>query len=301
MDIYDIIALLASTSRLGTPIALTAIGELIAERSGVVNIGIEGIMCMGAFISVVATYITGNPFVGLIAGIIIGGLFGLIHGVLSVYLYADQIIVGMGVIFFGYGITAVGNAIIWGQPGFSVGVPTIPHIVINLGIRQISLSPIFFIAVGLALILKYILDKTWIGLRLKACGENPEAADVLGINVFKTRLFATIIGGMLAGFAGAYLGVDWGGRFVSYMSAGRGFIALASIIVGGWAPLITLFASYLFGFFDAFQLMMAQTYGKTIPPQFFQMLPYIATVIIFSAFYKRSKPPAAIAQPYRRE
>ncbi len=301
MNIYDILALLASTARLGTPIALTAIGELIAERSGVVNIGIEGIMCMGAFASVVATYMTGNPYIGLAAGMLIGALFGLLHGLLSIYLYADQIIVGMGVIFFGYGITAVGNAIIWGQPGFSVGVPTIPHILINMGPRYISISPIFFVAIALAIIVKYILDKTWIGLRLKACGENPEAADVLGVNVFRTRLLATIIGAVLAGLAGAYLGVDWGGRFVSYMSAGRGFIALASIIVGGWTPLITLFAAYIFGFFDALQLMLAQVYGRTVPPQFYQMIPYIATVVIFAAFYKRSKPPAAIAQPYKRE
>ncbi len=301
MNVYDVIALLASTARLGTPIALTAIGELMAEKSGVVNIGIEGIMCMGAFVSVVATYATGNPFVGILAGILLGIAFGALHASLSIYVYADQIIIGMGVIFFGYGITAVGNAIIWGQPGFSVGVPTVPHLLFRAGPRSISVSPIFFLAIALALLTKYVLDRTWVGLRLRACGENPEAADVLGVNVFRTRFLATVVGGALAGLAGAYLGVDWGGRFVSYMSAGRGFIALASIIVGGWAPVATLLASYFFGFFDALRLMLAQVYGRQIPPQFFQMIPYLATVIIFAVFYKRSRPPAAIAQPYRRE
>ncbi len=301
MNVYDAIALLASTARLGTPIALTALGELVAEKAGIVNIGIEGIMCMGAFASVVATYATGNPLVGVLAGILVGVLFGLLHGWLSIYLYADQIIIGMGVIFFGYGITAVGNAIIWGQPGFSVGVPTIPHLMIRLDGRMICVSPIFLLAVAMAFALKYVFDKTWVGLRIKACGENPEAADVLGVNVFRTRMLATVFGGAMAGLAGAYLGVDWGGRFVSYMSAGRGFIALAAIIVGGWAPMITLLASYIFGFFSGLQLFLAQIYGTKVAPQFFQMIPYLATVIIFAAFYKRSRPPSAIAQPYRRE
>jgi len=296
-----IIALLDSTLRLGTPIALTAIGELIAEKSGIVNIGIEGIMVIGAFTSVVATYATGNPFIGILMGIAIGVLFGALHGGLSIYLYADQIIVGMGVIFFGYGITAVGNAIIWGQPGFSVGVPIVPHAVIQVGEVSVSLSPILFLTFALAVLTYFILKYTWVGLRLRSVGENPEAADALGINVFRLRLYAAIVGGALAGLAGAYLGVDWGGRFVSYMSAGRGFIALAAIIVGGWQPLVTLFAGYLFGFFDALQLTLAQLYGKQVPPQLFQMIPYIATVVVFALFFRRARPPAAIARPYRRE
>lgn len=301
MSLDLVIALIDSTLRLGTPIALTALGELVAERSGVVNIGIEGIMVIGAFVSVVATFFTGNPFVGVAAGILIGVLLGLLHGAMSVYLYADQIVVGMGVIFFGYGITAVGNAVIWGQPGFSVGVPTVPHLVIPVAGVSMSLSPILFLTILTALALRYVLNHTWLGLRLRSVGENPEAADALGVNVFRTRLLATVFGGALAGLAGAYLGVDWGGRFVSYMSAGRGFIALASIIVGGWQPMATLLAGYLFGVFDAIQLTLAQIYGKQVPPQFFQMIPYIATIVVFTLFFRRARPPEAIAKPYRRE
>ncbi|RLG76776.1 MAG: ABC transporter permease [Thermoprotei archaeon] len=301
MSLDLVIALIDSTLRLGTPIALTALGELVAERSGVVNIGIEGIMVIGAFVSVVATFFTGNPFVGVAAGILVGILLGLLHGAMSIYLYADQIVIGMGVIFLGYGITAVGNAVIWGQPGFSVGVPTVPHLVIPIAGVSMSLSPILFLTIAIALALRYVLNHTWLGLRLRSVGENPEAADALGVNVFRTRLLATVFGGALAGLAGAYLGVDWGGRFVSYMSAGRGFIALASIIVGGWQPMATLLAGYLFGVFDAIQLTLAQIYGKQVPPQFFQMIPYIATIVVFTLFFRRARPPEAIAKPYRRE
>jgi len=301
VNVNALIALLDSTLRLRTPIALTAIGELIAEKSGVVNIGIEGILVIGAFTSVVATYATGSPMIGVLAGIAVGVALGALHGALSIYLYADQIIVGIGVIFFGYGITAVGNAIIWGQPGFSVGVPRVPHLVIKLGGVSASLSPILFVTFAAALTAYLTLKYTWVGLRLRSVGENPEAADALGINVFRLRLYATIVGGALTGLAGAYLGVDWGGRFVSYMSAGRGFIALAAIIVGGWAPLVTLFSSYLFGFFDALQLTLAQLYGRQIPPQLFQMIPYIATIVVFATFFRRARPPSAIARPYRRE
>lgn len=301
MDLSPVIALLDSALRLGTPIALTAIGELIAEKSGIVNIGIEGVMVIGAFASVVATYATGDPIIGVLVGVAIGALLGLIHGTLSTYLYADQIIVGMGIIFFGYGITAVGNAIIWGQPGFSVGVSTISHLIVRVGEASVSISPIFFLTIMLAILTYFVLKYTWVGLRLRSVGEDPEVADVLGINVFRLRLYATVVGGALTGLAGAYLGVDWGGRFVSYMSAGRGFIALAAIIVGGWEPLITLLASYLFGFFDALQLTLAQLYGKQVPPQLFQMIPYIATVVVFALLFRKARPPAAIARPYRRE
>lgn len=296
-----VLALVGSTLRLSVPIALTALGELVTEKSGIVNIGIEGIMVIGAFIAVVGTYITGNPLIGLLMGIIVGAMLGLMHALLSVYLYADQIIIGIGVIFFGYGITAVGNAIIWGQPGFSVGVPRVPHLTVSLGRVSLSISPNLILTFILALIIHYILSKTWIGLRLKAVGENPQAADTLGVNVFRVRILATMFGGAMAGLAGAYLGVDWGGRFVSYMSAGRGFIALASIIIGGWNPLTTLLASFIFGFFDALQMNLAQIYSAIVPPQLFHMIPYIATVIVFSLFFKKAKPPSAIAIPYRRE
>ncbi len=301
MSVGVAIALLDSTLRLGTPIALTAIGELIAERAGIVNVGIEGIMVMGAFASVVATYATGDPMMGVLAGLLVGILLGLMHGGLSVYLYADQIIVGMGVIFLGYGLTAVGNAIIWGQPGFSVGVPTVPHLIVHVAGVSMSISPMLILTIALALATHVILNHTWVGLRLRSVGETPEAADALGINVFRIRLLAATIGGGLAGLAGAYLGVDWGGRFVSYMSAGRGFIALAAIIVGGWDAMLTMLAGYLFGFFDALQLTLAQFYGKQVPPQLFQMIPYIATIIVFALFFRRAKPPSAIARPYRRE
>ena len=301
MSTEIVLGLIGSTLRLSVPIALTALGELVTERSGIVNIGIEGIMVMGAFAAVVGTYVTGNPLIGLLTGVAVGIVFGLLHSLLSVYLYADQIIVGIGVIFFGYGITAVGNAIIWGQPGFSVGVPRVPHLLINIGGGLISISPNLILAFVLAFVLHYILSNTWIGLRLKAVGENPQAADVLGVNVFRVRILATMFGGAMAGLAGAYLGVDWGNRFVSYMSAGRGFIALASIIVGRWNPLTTLMASMIFGFFDALQMNLAQIYSAVVPPQLFHMIPYIVTIIIFSSFFKKARPPSSIAIPYRRE
>jgi len=301
MNIGLIISLLSSTLRLGTPIALAALGELVTEKSGVVNIGIEGIMIIGAFFSVVATYITNNPVVGVLVGIIVGILFGALHGLLSVYLYADQIITGIGVTILGYGLTNVGNAIIWGQPGFSVGVSTIPSIIIRVDGNVFSLSPITTLTLFLAILLHFILKYTWIGLRLKSAGEDPEAADVAGINVFKLRTLASIFGGALAGFSGAYLGVDWSGRFISYMSAGRGYIALASVIIGGWTPLATTLISYVFGFFDALQLILAQIYGRQIAPQMFQIIPYIVTSIIFVFFFRKSKPPASIAKPYKRE
>lgn len=302
MAINIFLAILDSGLRLGTPVALAALGELINERSGVVNIGIEGIMIIGAFLSVVTTYYTDNPLVGLLVGLSIGALLGFIHGVISVHLYGDQIVTGIGLILFGYGITCAGNAAIWGQPGFSASVKKLqPLMITSIDTASLTISSITLLTILIAIVLHVILKYTWIGLRLKSVGESPEVADSLGVNVHMIRLLACVVGGSLSGLAGAYLGVDWSGRFISYMSAGRGFIALAAIIVGGWMPLRTLLGGFLFGIFDSMQMLLFQLYGKILPPQFFQMIPYLATIVVFTIFFKKAKPPSSIGKPYKRE
>jgi len=291
-----------------TPILLASVGEILTERSGVVNIGIEGIFILSAFTATLATFFIGDPYIGLLTGVFIGFLSGLAHGLLSVYLRADQIIIGVGYNLLAYGLAVVGLVAVWKTHGAS---PTLPEktavISIYIGDQLITIQPIFFIAITIAVLIWFILEKTSIGLRIRACGEDPKSAEANGVNVYRVRVLATSIGGALAGLGGAYLTVSWIGQFTRSISAGRGFIALANVAFSNWNPLTAIVGALIFGFFDVLSLYipikLSLIYGVIFSSQnyLFLTIPYVATIIVVAIISRRIRMPRSLGQPYIKE
>jgi general nucleoside transport system permease protein len=289
------IALIWSTIRLSTPLILAALGGLFSERSGVINIALEGMMLAGAFTAAAVTYAAGNPFVGLIAGMLAGMLIAAIHAVACIRYRADQVVTG----------TAI-NILMIGMPAFLSGAfflssgstPQIPKD------QLIPWTPIV-IAFALVPITWYILYKTPFGLRLRSVGENPEAADAAGVRVARMRYAGVLLSGVLAGIGGAYLSIGQSSLFTRNMTSGRGFIALAALIFGKWRPFQTLLACLLFGFTEAISIQMQGVVklpsGEDIPVQFIQMVPYILTIVVLAGFIGSSRPPRALGIPYEKE
>jgi simple sugar transport system permease protein len=289
------IALIWSTIRLSTPLILAALGGLFSERSGVINIALEGMMLAGAFTAAAVTYAAGNPFVGLVAGMLAGMLIAAIHAVACIRYRADQVVTG----------TAI-NILMIGMPAFLSGAfflssgstPQIPRE------QLIPWTPIV-IAFALVPITWYVLYKTPFGLRLRSVGENPEAADAAGVRVARMRYAGVLLSGVLAGLGGAYLSIGQSSLFTRNMTSGRGFIALAALIFGKWRPFQTLLACLLFGFTEAISIQMQGVVklpsGDDIPVQFIQMVPYILTIIVLAGFIGSSRPPRALGIPYEKE
>ncbi len=289
------IALVWSTIRLSTPLILAALGGLFSERSGVINIALEGMMLAGAFTAAAVTYAAGNPFVGLVAGMLAGMLIAAIHAVACIRYKADQVVTGMAI-----------NILMIGMPAFLSGAfflssgstPQIPKD------HLIPWTPIV-IAFALVPISWYVLYKTPFGLRLRSVGENPEAADAAGVRVERMRYAGVLLSGVLAGIGGAYLSIGQSSLFTRNMTSGRGFIALAALIFGKWRPFQTLLACLLFGFTEAISIQMQGVVklpsGGDIPVQFIQMVPYILTIIVLAGFIGSSRPPQAIGIPYQKE
>lgn len=294
-------AVLASTLRQSTPLVLGALCGLICERSGVINIGIEGQMLMGAFLAFMANVYLGNLWVALAIGILAGALMGLLLAFMSVTLKMDQIIggtvinilaIGLTGYFYISGLTTQGKF----QP-FALGpLAEIPLI----GPVFFKNPPITYMAIVIVFVLHYVLFYTRWGLRTRAVGEHPSAADTVGINVYKMRYINVTIGGMLAGLAGAFLTLEGVGTFERGMTNGRGFLALAIMIFGKWTPLGAWGAAFLFGFTYAIQTQL-QFMGINLPPQFIGSLPYILTILVLAGFVGRSRPPAAEGKPYEKE
>ncbi|MCZ2115787.1 MAG: ABC transporter permease [Anaerolineae bacterium] len=294
-------AVLASTLRQSTPLVLGALCGLICERSGVINIGIEGQMLMGAFLAFMANVYLGNLWVALAIGILAGALMGLLLAFMSVTLKMDQIIggtvinilaIGLTGYFYISGLTTQGKF----QP-FALG----PLVKIPLiGPVFFKNPPITYMAIVIVFVLHYVLFYTRWGLRTRAVGEHPSAADTVGINVYKMRYINVTIGGMLAGLAGAFLTLEGVGTFERGMTNGRGFLALAIMIFGKWTPLGAWGAAFLFGFTYAIQTQL-QFMGVNLPPQFIGSLPYILTILVLAGFVGRSRPPAAEGKPYEKE
>jgi general nucleoside transport system permease protein len=293
-DIFSI-ALIWSTIRLSTPLILAALGGLFSERSGVINIALEGMMLAGAFTAAAVTYAVGNPFVGLAAGMLAGMLIAAIHAVACIRYKADQVVTG----------TAI-NILMIGMPAFLSGAfflssgstPQIPKD------HLIPWTPIV-IAFALVPISWYVLYKTPFGLRLRSVGENPEAADAAGVRVARMRYAGVLLSGLLAGIGGAYLSIGQSSLFTRNMTSGRGFIALAALIFGKWRPVQTLLACLLFGFTEAISIQMQGVVklpsGDDIPVQFIQMVPYLLTIIVLAGFIGSSRPPRALGIPYEKE
>jgi len=282
------------------PITVTATGEILSERAGLVNIGMEGILLISAFAAVVGAE-AGGPLLGMLVGMLAGALIGLIHGLITIYFRGDQTISGVGINVLGAGLVAFGLVWQWGQAGFHQ-VPRavrFPHIATPFG----SLSPMVFVAIALALLTYYLINYTNLGLKLKAVGENPAAADAAGVSVERVRLFGAIYAGALAGLAGAYLSIDWLATVTRSLPAGRGFIALATVVFSGLNPLLAIVGGMIFGFFDGLALVVSTSREVTrvIPYQFIQMLPYVVTLLVVTGVIGRARFPRASGQPYRRE
>lgn len=271
------------------PIALTAAGAAISESAGVVNIGLEGMMLTGAFSSAVVAYYTGNPWVGLLAGIVAGAIIGCLHALLAVSLKANQIIAGIAINLFAAGFTVFMMRILFNQSGNTPATVKLPVIA---GISWIL--PIAYVTV---VMLHFMLTRTVFGLRIRAVGEHPLAADTCGVNVYYIRYIAVIISGACAGMAGAYLSIGMLSQFTKGMSAGRGFMALAAMVFGRWKPAGALWASLLFGFADSVQMLVQMQYPQ-IPSQLVMLLPYILTIAAVAGFVGKAVPPAADGVAY---
>jgi simple sugar transport system permease protein len=272
----------------------------------VINIGIEGMMLMGAFGAGVVTLIFGNPWLGVLAGFFMGGIMGLIHAFLCIRLEANQPVVGVGINIIAGGIPALILYRFWNNPGRTPMIESIENIRIPLlsripvlGDILGNLNPLTYIALLLVIVAHMVFYKTTFGLRMRAVGHHPKAVDTVGINVFKIRYICVVASGMLAGLGGAYLSVAQLSMFVNNMTDGRGFIALAAMIFGKRTPIGCFGAALLFGFADALQMTL-QAVGVPIPSDFLLMLPYILTMITLAGFVGKTVDPMAIGQAYKK-
>jgi general nucleoside transport system permease protein len=292
-----------SAMRLATPLILAALGGLFSERSGVINIALEGKMLAGAFTAAAVTYAVdakfgmGNasPWIGLLAAMLAGLLIAGIYAVVCIRYKADQVVSGAAI-----------NILMLGIPGFLSGAfflssgstPQLPKE------HLIPRTPIF-IAIAMVGVTWYVLYRTPFGLRLRAVGEKPEAADAAGVSVKRIRYSGVLIAGLLAGIGGAYLSIGQSSLFTRNMTSGRGFIALAALIFGKWRPVQTMLACLLFGFTEAVSIQMQGAIklpsGEDIPVQFIQMVPYVLTIIVLAGFIGSSRPPRALGIPYEKE
>lgn len=318
--------LFAAAVRIATPLALAAIGGTICERSGVVNIALEGIMLVGAFFGVAAALLTGNAWIGVLAAVLAGVALAGVHAFASVTLRMDQVVSGTALNILALGLTGFLMEVFYGHPGTTDSIRHTLGTVFDFptpGYGQwagsaaptalqtvwywidsivFSFGPIVYMAMIVAVVAHWALYRTRWGLRLRALGEHPRAADTVGIRVRASRYMAVLISGALGGLAGANLTLEQVGSFNENMTSGRGFIALAANIFGRWTPIGSYLASLLFGFADALQIKL-QAFQDVIkiPVQFFLMLPYVLTVVVLAGVMGRAVAPAAVGKPYDKE
>jgi ABC-type uncharacterized transport system permease subunit len=284
-----------------TPLLFAAMGGLFSERSGVINIALEGLMLAGAFTAAVVTFQTGNPYLGLIAGIGAGLVTALVYAVAVIHFEADQVVAGMAINFLMLGLPALISGVIYDSTGSTPQIDQAQKIPMYYG----GLSLVSILALLLVPAAWYLLYKTPFGLRLRAVGENPEAADAAGVNVPKLRYTAIAISGILAAIGGAFLSTAQSSLFTRGMSAGRGYIALAALILAKWKPIPVLFACLFFGFTEALTIQIqgapwARIGDEPVPVQFIEMIPYVLTIIVLAGFIGLSRAPKALGTPYRK-
>lgn len=280
-------------------IVLAATGEIINESAGLFNIGLEGIILASAMTGALGASVAG-PTAGLLVGIVTGCLIGLIFGSLSSYFQGEQLIIGVGINLLALGLVAFW-LIFLGVPGHY----KIPEEMLLVDIKTPlgKISPVVLLALTIPIISYWLLFKTKLGIKIRAVGEHPQAADIAGVNVRLIRLCCCAFGASLAGLAGAFMSVDWMGFVTKQMSAGRGFIALATVVFSGLNPLLALVGGFIFGFFD--NLAMWVTTGQhiklIIPYEFIRMVPYIMTLLVVAGAIGRTRFPSALGKPYLRE
>lgn len=289
-----------------TPLIYTALGGTISENSGVVNLGLEGMMAIGAFTAATVGYFSGNPWLGFLAGGMAGGLLALLHAIASISFAADQIISGVAINFLGPGLALFLSRI------FFENATTTKTLSLDDKIQR-PLNGIFaqgsfmdsvfnqyatvYLAIFLVLVVWFVLYKTKLGLRVRACGEHPKAADTLGINVYKIRYFAVIASGIFAGLGGASMSIAIVSRFSPSLISGQGFIALAAMIFGKWKPQGAMWASLFFGAATGVSIFIGST-GVQVSSHILSMIPYVLTLVVLMGFVGKSSAPAADGIPY---
>lgn len=306
----NLLGILTFTVAAATPIAFGAMSGVMCERSGVINIAIEGMMLTGAMVAVIFASVTGSLWLGLAGAVIAAGLLGMFLAVLAIHFRVDQIIAGTAINIFALGITSfISQRFMQPNPALNSGgvfskvaIPGLSQIPI-IGPVFFNQSPIVYILFLTIIAIHFMLFYTRWGLRTRAVGEHPRAADTLGVNVFKIRYINVIIGGMIAGVGGAYFTIGSVGRFDEAITAGKGFIGLAAMIFGRWTPIGAYGASLIFGFSDALQARL-QVLGKTqvpIPSEWLLILPYLVTMIVLAGVVGRTVAPAADGKPYTKD
>jgi len=280
-------------------------GGMFSERSGVTNIGLEGMMLIGAFFGILGADKLGAWWLGLLVAIAAGGTMALLHAVLSIHLRADQIIGGTAINFLALGLTGYLYIDIYGQQGTPTSISTVPQVNLNFlnGVPFVGavfgqLNLLIWVAIVLVPLAWVVLFKTPLGLRIRAVGEHPRAADTVGISVYRIRYGAVVLSGMLAALGGAYLSIGFVDSFNENMTAGRGFIALAAVIFGNWRPFGAAAACLLFGFSSALAQRLPE-YSNSAAV-LFQALPYVLTLVAVAGVIGRSIPPAAVGRPYKK-
>jgi len=284
------LAILYSTIRLATPLLLAGLGGLLSERSGVINIALEGLMLAGAFTAATVTHYAGSPWIGLFAAVAAGVFIASIHAVACIQFDANQVVTGTAINILMLGVPTLLSGALFDTMG---STPQIPR-------RNLIPNAPIVIAFVLVPVMWYLLYRTPFGLRLRAVGENPEAADTAGISVARIRYSAVFLSGALAAIGGAYLSIGQSSLFTRNMTAGRGFIALAALIFGKWRPFQTMFACLLFGFAETASIQM-QGVIPYIRVEYIQIIPYVITMIVLAGFIGHSHAPRALGQPYEKE
>jgi ABC-type uncharacterized transport system permease subunit len=304
-----LIALFFSTLRQTTPLLLTALGGMFSERSGVVNIALEGMILFGAAAAAIsverieAPILAADPlarsawipWVGVLIGMLAGGLVATVYAIVVIRYRAEQIVTGTAINLLAAGAPPVLMQALYNT---TTNSKEVENRLVNIPIAGESISPLVFLAFLLVPLCWWVMFKTPWGLRLRAVGEQPEAADTMGVNVYRMRYTAVILSGLLAGLAGAYLSIGFLNQFVKNMSAGQGFIALAALIFGKWHPLGVLGATLLFGFFRALAIQLQG--GEVMPSVVVEAIPYVLTILVLAGFIGRSRPPAAVGKPYEK-
>ena len=296
-------ALLQATVRMAAPLTFTAVGETYGERAGVINIGLEGLMLIGAVVAYAVAFASGNIWLGVLAAGLAAMIFGVLFGVVTITLGANQIVAGAALNLVGLGLSSFIYRAFFGtvtdraiQPLEAVKIPLLSQIPV-LGPVLFEQNMLVYMALLLAPLAAWVLNRTMLGLAIRSVGEHPKATATAGLSVIGLRYGAVAFGALLAGVGGAYLSVAYANQFVENMVAGRGFIALAIVVFGRWSPLGALWASLLFGFTFALQLRL-QAANIQIAYQFLQILPYVATIVAMILLRGQSAQPKALGIPY---